>query len=622
MVAVSGEFKHEESDVLDTEFQFQPLNSALGLEENIRQKREAIPGGKNKNNKKKKNSGKNNRKKKNKRPRKSRKNTQRKNNRKSQKNGGNSAKNKTNGKTKKNKGNNARNKTNSKTKKNKGNNARNKKKQRRRRKNTGRKKNKDAKKSKKGVKRNKNKKSRKKKKQGKSQNRKSSKGRNRKNKKSTKSKKKGSKNIKNKRSKKNNTKNNRAQNKTNKKSKKSKINRRKKSYKKRKGFPRNNRQATINLTCLRDAVTFTKFLKDNVINFLRRNTRLKRQNNVTTKKASKKGEFKEPAARLIQAGGGDRSNLSCGGSTKSAGATKMKTAIETLDACNAAIDKACKPPTSSNESSALKTCGKQAVDFNTTVTKCIKMATEGQDACSCFQAPEVAKDQKALRNCKGTSQANAAAKQRTKCLKEVQKCKTAASTAGILQYACLFTADELLKGLKQLDSNQKAIKAFLDKIKKLTGLSPNLPGAPSNKTLSGRHKEARSVEAENEDEEARNRGKRQEVSCSSVVATITTCTTTITNTPASIKVETSCKSPTFTISACSTDDNTNIQKALDALLEADTIIIAFMMSIKSELKETTGSTPSPDAITATAKAAVRSRSLLRKMIMEKMQIRN
>jgi len=610
MVSVSAEFYSQENEVLKSEFELQSLNSALELEENIRQKRDEISSSKNR---------KNRRKKKNKMPRKSKKNRQRKNR----------------NKPKENKRKHKQNKKGKKSKKNKVNRGRNKKTKRRGNSSARREKNKDAKKAKKGAKNNKNKKARKTKdmkkqrKSGKSRknnNKNSRKGRNKKN--QTKSKKKVMKNENKRRTKKNKKINNREQNKENKKSKTAKINRKKKKSTKKTKFSRTNRQATVNLTCLRDAVTYTKFLKDNVINFLRRNTRLKRQNNVTNKKAAKKGEFKEPAARLIQAGGGDRTNLSCSGSTTSSGAKKLKSTIDTLDACNAAIDKVCKPPTTSNESSELKTCGKNAVDFNTTVSKCIKMATEGKDACSCFQAPEVAKDQKNLRKCKGTSAAKAAAAQRTKCLKEVQKCKAAATTAGLLQYACLFKSEELLKTLKQLNSNQKAIKAFLEKIKKLTGLSPNLPGAPTNKTLSGRHKEARSVEVEDEDEDvvdspqARVRGKRQEVSCSSVVATITTCTTTLTNTPASIKVETSCKSPTYTISTCSTDDNTNIQKALDALLEADTIIIAFMDSIKSELKETTGSTPSPGDLTATAKAAVRSRSLLRKMIMEKMQIRN
>merc|ERR1712151_410390 len=80
----------------------------------------------------------------------------------------------------------------------------------------------------------------------------------------------------------------------------------------RKKNQQRSRQTTakVNLTCLKDAVTFTKFLKDNVVNFLRRNTRLTAQNSLTNKKATKKGEYKEPAARLIQAGLGDKSNLS------------------------------------------------------------------------------------------------------------------------------------------------------------------------------------------------------------------------------------------------------------------------------------------------------------------------
>ena len=45
---------------------------------------------------------------------------------------------------------------------------------------------------------------------------------------------------------------------------------------------------------------------------------------VSDNKAGKKGEFKEPAARLIQSGGGDRTNLSCSGSTTNVGAKKVR----------------------------------------------------------------------------------------------------------------------------------------------------------------------------------------------------------------------------------------------------------------------------------------------------------
>merc|ERR1712106_865111 len=378
-----------------------------------------------------------------------------------------------------------------------------------------------------------------------------------------------------------------------------------------------------NLTCLRDAVTYTKFLKDNVVNFLRRNTRLAKQNKLTNNKAGKKGEYKEPAARLIQSGGGDRTNLSCSGSTTNVGAKKMLNATNTLDACEVSIKKACKPP-AANET-FLKLCGTNAVKFNTTVVACVTEATKGQDACSCFQASEVAAEKKVLESCKGTKEAAAAAKARTACLKVIQKCKTAATTAGVLQYACRFTTDEMLGTLKQLSLNSAAFKALLDKIKSLTGLEPQKPGSSSNRASSGRR-----VRSEEEDvinsPQARLRGKRQEQACSTIVTTITTCTTSITNTPALSTVVTKCKAPTFTISACTDDDKTNIQKALNDAIAKNAIILAFTDSVKSELAATTGSTPSNDQITGagkpTNKAASRSRSMLRKMIMEKMQLKN
>jgi len=387
-----------------------------------------------------------------------------------------------------------------------------------------------------------------------------------------------------------------------------------------------DKQKQVSLTCLRDAVTYTKFLKDNVINFLRRNTRLEAQNNLTNKKAGKKGEFKEPAARLIQAGGGDRTNLTCSGSTTAAGAKSMLETVNTLDNCGVSIKNACKPPEANT--TMLKECKTNAIKFNVTVSGCIKQATKGKDACSCFQDTAVVKEKAVLESCKGTSQAKAAAKARTKCLKALSTCKTAATTAGKLQYACAFSQKKLIDHLKSLNANLNQFKSFLDKIKKLTGLSPVMPGAANKTAGSGRN--VRSDDIEDEDEEilespqARVRGKRQEVACSTIVTSITTCTTQITNTPASSKVIISCKTPTYTISTCTDADKTSIQSALNSAVEKNGIIIAFIESIKAELKITTGTTPKPSDILpdTTGKAAARSRSMLRKMIMEKMQLRN
>merc|ERR1712121_78999 len=337
---------------------------------------------------------------------------------------------------------------------------------------------------------------------------------------------------------------------------------------------RGNRQSTakVNLTCLKDAVTFTKFLKDNVVNFLRRNTRLTAQNALTNKKAAKKGEYKEPAARLIQAGKGDKSNLSCSGSTTSIGAKKMKTVTDILDGCEIGIKKACKPPDSIN-TTTLDECKKNAIAFNTTVNKCIFMATKGEDACSCFQDPEVLKEKKVLEKCKGKNEAKAAAKARTACLKVIKECKNASTNAATLQYACSYSTEHLMKTLKALNTNLAAFKKFMEKIQALTGIKPTVGPQAENKTRTIRSDEEDEEEAIFDSNQARLRGKRQQQACSTVTTTITTCTPTIANKPASIEVTVKCKAPTYTIATCTDDDKKSIQEALNDAVDKNAIII-------------------------------------------------
>jgi len=599
VICVTADLPTEGNDVLGSNVELESFDSGLGLQgnseeiEDVRQKREAIPDPK----KKKKND-------KTGRKEKGKKKSSKKGSRKSKK------------ATKKNK------KGQEKSRRNK------KKAQRKKQQKTnqgGKKGKKKSRKSKKGGKKSK-KAARKVKKKGK----KNSREKARKSKKGGKKSKKGAK--KSRKNKKSTTKRKRKSKKTNKKGSKKeesrkikKVLRKSKKGGKSKGKPigRQTSTATVKLTCLRDAVTYTKFLKDNVINFLRRNTRLTAQTATTNKKAGKKGEFKEPAARLIQAGGGDKTNLSCSGSTTGNGAKRIKAVTDILDACELSIKNVCKPPSSINNT-ALDTCKTNAIAFNKTVSSCIVKATKGEDACSCFQDAEVVKEKKVLQSCKGTSEAKAAAKARTACLKEISKCKNASTQAATLQYACSYSTDHLLKTLKQLTANLNAFKALIDKVKALTGLSPTVGPQASNST-SGR--QARSDE-ENEEEaifdsqQARLRGKRQQQACSTITTTITTCTTTISNKPASIDVVTNCKAPTYTIDTCSDADKKAIVLQLNDAVGKNAIIIAFIVSVNAELKVITGTTPKPGDLSSTGKASGRSRSVLRKMIMEKMNLHN
>merc|ERR1712241_1545636 len=95
--------------------------------------------------------------------------------------------------------------------------------------------------------------------------------------------------------------------------------------------------ATVALTCLKTALQLLKFQKDNVNNFLARHVRQQRQNALSTKKKGKKGEYAEPAARLIQSGGDNKSNLTCGGSTTSEGAKQLLNLTDLLSGCSEKI---------------------------------------------------------------------------------------------------------------------------------------------------------------------------------------------------------------------------------------------------------------------------------------------
>merc|ERR1719233_5666 len=234
------------------------------------------------------------------------------------------------------------------------------------------------------------------------------------------------------------------------------------------------------------------------------------------------------------------------------------------------------------------------------------MATKGQDACSCFQDPEVLKEKKVLEKCKGKNEAKAAAKARTACLKVIKECKNASTNAATLQYACSYSTDHLLKTLKQLTANLAAFGKLMDKIKELTGLSPQMGPDAANSTRTARSAEESEEEAIFDSHQARLRGKRQQQACS---------TTTISNKPASVEIITKCKTPTFTIGTCTDDDKKAIQEALNDAVDKNAIIIAFIASVTAELKEVTGTTPKASDLTGgsggetTGKASARSRSV-------------
>merc|ERR1711971_479886 len=402
-----------------------------------------------------------------------------------------------------------------------------------------------------------------------------------------------------------------------------------------------NRNATVNLTCLTTAIQLLKFQKDNVNNFLSRHTRQIKQNALTTKKQGKKGEFAEPAARLIQSGGGNKSNLICGGSTNSTGAKQLLN-LTNLLGCSAAIKTACTPPSGINQT-FMTDCYEKSKGFNTTLTGCVSTALKGSDPCSCFTDAKLVGAMTKLKPCKGKDEAKLAAKARTTCLTQMRACNGYVELAGRLQYTCKYTADDLKKTLAQVTANNASVAAAMAKVKALTGVeaSDNSSSSNSSRRARAAHHEEENIAPMDAVQQLMSfqgrhggkreiRSKRATFTCASMTTAVQTCTTAVSSTPSGSTVISSCTIETTQTSVTCTDtEKTALQTVSNTLLVAQRIFTAFAVSILSELSESAGATPSTSELetlvnqittgTSTKAASSRNRNMLRQMVLDKMK---
>jgi len=407
--------------------------------------------------------------------------------------------------------------------------------------------------------------------------------------------------------------------------------------------------ATVALTCLKTALQLLKFQKDNVNNFLARHVRQQRQNALSSKKKGKKGEYAEPAARLIQSGGGNKSNLTCGGSTTSEGAKQLLNLTDLLSGCSEKIHEACTPPSGINQT-FMSECYDKSKGYNTTLSECVSKGLSGEDPCSCFMEPKLVGAMTNLRPCKGKDEAKLAAKQRTKCLNQMRACNGYVEKAGRLQYTCKYTTDDLKKTLAQITANNATVAAAMAKVKALTGVEASDSSSNSSRRPDTRRgREAEEMPISEEDIPAamdavqqlmqtsgRHLGKRDirvkraTFTCASITTAVETCTTAVSSTPSGSTIVQSCTIETTQTSiTCTEAEKTALQTTTNTLFVAQRIFTAFAVSILSELSESAGATPSTAELevlvnaittgTSTKAASSRNRNMLRQMVLDKMR---
>ena len=96
-------------------------------------------------------------------------------------------------------------------------------------------------------------------------------------------------------------------------------------------------------SCFEPVITIMKMWKDVISNFEKQKKRMEKQNGTGSNKSGKKGAFSGVYQKLLSAGGGDNTHITCAGSSDSEGAAWLTNLTSSLAACQTDISSACDP---------------------------------------------------------------------------------------------------------------------------------------------------------------------------------------------------------------------------------------------------------------------------------------
>merc|ERR1711981_1287357 len=143
-------------------------------------------------------------------------------------------------------------------------------------------------------------------------------------------------------------------------------------------------------TCFEEAMHYMKVWKDIVGNFEEQRKRMVKQNKTGGNKSGKKSLFAPIAHRLVDIGGGNKTNMSCGGQYGNKGAAQLQNLTKTLFDCEKNVNASCNPANIPQPNFTFINMCKELVDnFTTEATTCLGKTmgankTNTADACSCW----------------------------------------------------------------------------------------------------------------------------------------------------------------------------------------------------------------------------------------------
>merc|ERR1711936_572300 len=174
-------------------------------------------------------------------------------------------------------------------------------------------------------------------------------------------------------------------------------------------------------TCFESAIFYMKIWKDVVGNFEKQRKRMIKQNKTGGNKSGKKGLFAPVALRLVDIGGGNKTNMSCGGEYGNKGALQLQNLTKTLFDCEIEVNKSCNTANFPQPNSTLVSlCDSLVTSFINATQSCVGKSygsskTNVSDACGCWLGPKLNSTAHSLKSCKTSSSASAITTQLNKC---------------------------------------------------------------------------------------------------------------------------------------------------------------------------------------------------------------
>merc|ERR1719422_2037644 len=197
-----------------------------------------------------------------------------------------------------------------------------------------------------------------------------------------------------------------------------------------------------------------------------------KQSEIAGKKGGKKAVFAPIALKLVDLGGGNKSALSCSGSTTSSGAKQLTNLTKTLFDCEVEVNKSCSMDFPAPNMTFVDLCAKDIETFETKTDECYKLskADTAADACTCWTDTEYAALSKKVKSCK-IAETGDVAKGLKACKDAFSTCRKYEDDAVASMAACSVSADTLQAKAAALSANVESVSAVSAKVAAVTGSS-------------------------------------------------------------------------------------------------------------------------------------------------------